>query len=160
MSDSVWPHRRQPTRLPHPWVLQARTLEWVAISFSNAKWKLKVKSLSHVWLFATPWTAAYQAPPPMGFSSQEYWSGVPLPSPKKYVQDLYEENYETLMNEIKELNKWRDIIPCWWISGLNTVKMSVLSLIYRFNEIQIKSWESNFVDIDELILKFTWRQKI
>ena len=96
----------------------------------------------------------------MGFSSQEYWSGVPLPSPKKYVQDLYEENYETLMNEIKELNKWRDIIPCWWISGLNTVKMSVLSLIYRFNEIQIKSWESNFVDIDELILKFTWRQKI
>ena len=78
----------------------------------------------------------------------------------KYVQDLYEENYETLMKEIKELNKWRDIIPCWWISGLNTVKMSVLSLIYRFNEIRIKSWESNFVVIDEMILKFTWRQKI
>ena len=78
----------------------------------------------------------------------------------KYVQDLYEENYETLMKEIKELNKWRDIIPCWWISGLNTVKMSVLSLIYRFSEIRIKSWESNFVVIDEMILKFTWRQKI
>ena len=157
----MWPHRRQPTRLRHPWDSPARTLEWVAISFCNAwKWKVKVKSLSRVWLLATPWTAAHQAPPPMGFSSQEYWSGVPLPSPKKYVQDLYEENYETLMNEIKELNKWRDIIPCWWISGLNTVKMSVLSLIYRFNEIQIKSWESNFVDIDELILKFTWRQKI
>ena len=59
-----------------------RTLEWVAISFSNAwKWKVKVKSLSRVWLFATPWTEAYQAPPSMGFSRQEYWSGVPLPSP-------------------------------------------------------------------------------
>ena len=63
-------------------ILQARTLEWVAISFSNAwKWKLKVKSLSHVRLLVTSWTAAYQAPPSMGFSRQEYWSGVPLPSP-------------------------------------------------------------------------------
>ena len=65
-----------------PGILQARTLEWVAISFSNAwKRKVKVKSLSRVWLFATPWTAAYQAPPSMGFSRQEYWSGVPFPSP-------------------------------------------------------------------------------
>ena len=65
-----------------PGILQARTLEWVAISFSNAwKWKVKVKSLSHVWLLATPGTAAYQAPPSMGLSRQEYWSGVPLPSP-------------------------------------------------------------------------------
>ena len=63
-------------------ILQARTLEWVAISFSNAwKWKEKVKSVSRVWLFATPWTAVYQAPPPMGFSRQEDWSGVPSPSP-------------------------------------------------------------------------------
>ena len=66
-----------------PGILQARTLEWVAISFSNAwKWKLKVKLLSRVRLSATPWTAAYQAPPSTGFSRQEYWSGVPLPSPK------------------------------------------------------------------------------
>ena len=64
-----------------PGILQARTLEWVAISFSSAwKWKEKVKLLSRVWLFATPWTAAYQAPPSMGFPRQEYWSGVPLPS--------------------------------------------------------------------------------
>ena len=63
-------------------ILQARTLEWVAISFSNAwNWKVKVKSLSHVWLFTTAWSAAYQPPPFMGFSRQEYWSGVPLPSP-------------------------------------------------------------------------------
>ena len=61
-------------------ILQARILEWVAISFSIAwKWKVKVKSLSCVLLLATPWTAAYQAPPSMGFSRQEYWSGVPLP---------------------------------------------------------------------------------
>ena len=65
-----------------PGILQARALEWVAISFSNAwKWKVKVKSLSRVWLFATPWTAAYQAPPSLGFSRQEYWSVLPLPSP-------------------------------------------------------------------------------
>ena len=65
-----------------PGILQARTLEWVAISFSNAwKWKVKVKSLSCIQLLATPWTAAYQAPLSMGFARQEYWSGVPLPSP-------------------------------------------------------------------------------
>ena len=71
-----------PPGSPVPGILQARTLEWVAISFSNAwKWKVKVKSLIRVWLFATRWTAAHQAPPSMGFSRQEYWSGVPLPSP-------------------------------------------------------------------------------
>ena len=71
-----------PLGSPVPGILQARTLEWIAISFSNAwKWKVKVNSLSRVRLFVTPWTAAHQAPPSMGFSRQEYWSGVPLPSP-------------------------------------------------------------------------------
>ena len=72
-----------PPGSPIPGILQARTLEWVAISFSNAwKWKVKVKVklLSRVQLLATPWTAAYQAPLSMGFSRQESWSGVPLPS--------------------------------------------------------------------------------
>ena len=81
-----------------PGILQARTLEWVAISFSNAwKWKVKVKSLSPVRLLATPWTAAYQAPLSMGCSRQEYWSGVPLPSPYpnlKFVNELiYKRGY-------------------------------------------------------------------
>ena len=68
---------------PVPGILQARTLEWVAISFSNAwRWKVKVKLLSRVQLWATPWTAAYQAPPSVGFSRQEYWSRVPSPSLK------------------------------------------------------------------------------
>ena len=62
---------------PIPGILQARTLEWVAISFSNAwKWKVKMKSLRSVWLLVTPWSAAHQAPPPMGFSRQEYWNGA------------------------------------------------------------------------------------
>ena len=75
-----------PSGSPVPGILQARTVEWVAISFSNArKWNVKVKWLSCVRPSATPWTAAYQPPPPMGFSRQEYWSGVPLPSPQKFV---------------------------------------------------------------------------
>ena len=85
------PRDGSPPGSPVPGILQARTLEWLAISFSNAwKWKVKVKSLrlstwklnSRVRLLVTPWTAVYQAPLSMGFSRQEYWSGVPLPSPQ------------------------------------------------------------------------------
>ena len=76
------PRDGSPPGSPVPGTLQARTLEWAAMSFSNAwKWKVNGKSLSRVWLLATPWTAAYQAPPSMGFSRQEYWSGMLLPSP-------------------------------------------------------------------------------
>ena len=72
-----------------PGILQARTLEWVAISFSNAwKWKVKMKSFSRVQFFATPGTVAHQAPPSMGFSRQEYWSGVPLPSPIMWLRSF------------------------------------------------------------------------
>ena len=78
-----------PPGSPIPGILQARTLEWVAISFSNArKWKVKVKSLSCVRLCETPWTAVCQAPPSMGFSRQEYWSGLPLTSPYLYLDGL------------------------------------------------------------------------
>ena len=84
------PIEGSPPGSPIPGILQARTLEWVAISFSNAwKWKVKVKSLSRVWLLSTPWTAAHQAPgKSMGFSRQEYWSGMPLPSPFAYYREL------------------------------------------------------------------------
>ena len=89
-----------PPGSPVPGILQARTLEWVAISFSNAwKWKVKVKSLSRVWRFTTPWTAAYQAPPSMGFSRQEYWSGLPLPS-------LIEKNIKLQKHDIY-LSVWK-----------------------------------------------------
>ena len=76
------PINSSPPGSPVPGILQARTLEWVAISFSIAwKWKVKVKSFSRDQLVATPWTVAHQAPPSMGFSRQEYWSGLPLPFP-------------------------------------------------------------------------------
>ena len=80
-----------PPGSPVPGILQARTLEWVAISFSSAwKWRVKVKSLSRVRLLVTPWTAAYQAPPSMRFSRQEYWSGVPLPSLQNhYISTIF-----------------------------------------------------------------------
>ena len=88
---TLWdPRDGSPPGSPVPGILQARTLEWVAVSFSNAwKWKVKVKSLSHVRLLATPWTAVYQAPLSMGFSRQEYWSGVPLPSPTYLLRTHY-----------------------------------------------------------------------
>ena len=87
-----------PPGSPVPRILQARTLEWVAISFSSAwKWKVKVKSLSRVRLLVTPWTAAYQAPPSTGFSRQEYWSGVPF-------------SIHTYYSAIKE---WNNVICCY-----------------------------------------------
>ena len=84
-----------PPGSPVPGILQARTLEWVVISFSNAwKWKVKVKSLSRVRLCVTPRTATYQGPPSMGFSRQEYWSVVPLPSP--ILKATWPQNWKTL----------------------------------------------------------------
>ena len=98
-----------------PGILQARILEWVAISFSNAwKWKVKVKLLSRVRLLATPWTAAHQAPPSMGFSRQEYWSGVPLPSPT--MQDM-ELKIQLRQNWHEETFSWKlvviTLLDCW-----------------------------------------------
>ena len=90
MSNSVRPHRRQPTRLPRPWDSPGKN-PGVGCHFllQCMKGKVKVKSLGRVRLCATPWTAAYQAPPSMGFSRQEYWSGVPLPSSHPYLNITY-----------------------------------------------------------------------
>ena len=85
-----------------PGILQARTLEWVAISFSNAwKGKVKVKSLSRVQLLATPWAAAYQAPLSTGFSRQEYQSELPLNDSK---WDHVCETLNTLSNTEQNVN--------------------------------------------------------
>ena len=95
-----------PSGSPVPGILQARTLAWVAISFSNAwKWKVKVMSLNQVWLLATPWTAAHQAPPFMGFSRQEYCSGVPLPSPS--IQE------NTVQLTSKEIHPQKLLLGTW-----------------------------------------------
>ena len=104
-----------PPGSPIPGILQARTLEWVTISFSNTwKWKVKVKSLSRVRPSATPWTAAFQAPPSMGFSRQEYWSGVPLPSPFMMLvatnyHRLYRGGDQNLPQE-KEMQKGKTVV--------------------------------------------------
>ena len=109
------PRDGSPPGSPVPGILQARTLEWVAISFSNAwKWKVKVESLSHAWLLATPWTAAHQAPPSMGFSRQEYWSGC----------------YSAI--------KKNEIIPCaaTWIDPEGTI-LSKISLTEKYHVISV-----------------------
>ena len=110
------PMDRSPPGSPVPGILQARTLEWVAISFSSAwKWKVKVKSLSHVRLLATPSTAAYQAPPSMGFSRQEDWSGVPLPSPSTPGSGIYlEEEIATHSSTLA----WKNPMDrgAWWVT--------------------------------------------
>ena len=149
-----------------PEILQARTLEWMAISFSNAwKWKVKVKSLSHVWLLATPWTAAYQAPPSMGFSRQEYWSGVPLPSPK----EIYEGAKSSLLHKtvvlcqnIKSLNL--SIQQCFlkgtsrWARGRNLyiteVELKLISLSnYLKKDYSRKKWNLRLFEYQNGIIK-------
>ena len=108
---------------PIPGILQARTLEWVAISFSNAwKWKVKVKSLSHFRPSATPWTAAFQAPPSMGFSRQEYWSGVPLPSP--YIKHI--------CSQI-----WQHILKIHWFINRICSSNCLLYLYYTYSKYQM-----------------------
>ena len=96
-----------PPGSPVPGILQARTLELVAISFSSEwKRKVKVKSLSRVWLLVIPLTAAYQAPPSMGFSRQEYWSGLPLPSPLTKQKRQENERWASKPGQIAGLPLW------------------------------------------------------
>ena len=127
-----------PPGSPVPGILQARTLEWVAVSFSNAwKWKVKVKLLSRVRLFATPWTAAYQAPPPMGFSRQEYWSGLPLPSPKT---GLRQENptYSVLLEVNCIFTSWAKIMRTkWHLCHINLAPFSFCSFVCIYSYLLI-----------------------
>ena len=95
-----------PPGSPVPGILQARTSEWVATSFSNAwKWKVKAKLLSRVRLLATPWTAAYQAPPSMGFSRQKYWSGVQGSRPHLLQLKVPHAATKTCCSQIKKRRK-------------------------------------------------------
>ena len=117
-----------------PGILQARTLEWVAISFSKAwKWKEKVKSLSRVRLLETPWTAAYQPPLSLGFSRQEYWSGVPLPSPDVTYRPSQE--------------------PLYWPCGLSTPGFPVLHYLLEFaHSCTLSRWPSIHLILCHLLL--------
>ena len=107
-SPTLWdPIDGSPPGSPVPGILQARTMEWVAISFSNEwKWKVKVKSLSRVRLLVTTWTVAYQALPSMGFSRQEYWSGLPLPS---LLADATSPKWSKLLSPVRsnfDIHSW------------------------------------------------------
>ena len=120
-----YPTDGSPPGSPVPGLLQARTLEWVAISLSNSwKWKVKVKLLNCVLPSATPWTAAFQAPPSMGFSRQEYWSGVPLPSPEYFHSNVREGGWMCINS---------------WGGGLSTLHINsyakrLISLWYVYTE--------------------------
>ena len=115
-------------------ILQATILEWVAIFFSSAwKWKVKVKPLSRVRLLATPWTVAYQAPPSMGFPRQEYWSGLPLPSPHKGLY-VYERSIKLVASS---LSFYINLSYLVWGIHSGTVQMYLLLLLSRFSRVRL-----------------------
>ena len=138
-----------PTGSSVPEILQAWILEWVAISFSNAwKWKVKVKSLSHVRLSATPWTVAYQAPPSVGFSRQEYWSGVPLPSLKwdlNKLKSFWTE--EGIIKNGKIIWKWEKIFANDMTEKrlISKIYKQLTQLNIKVKSSLMKKWE---VDLD------------
>ena len=145
---TLWdPIDGNPPGSPVPGILQARTLEWVAISSSNTwKWKVKVKSLNRVGLLVTPWTAAHQAPPSMGFSRQEYWSGMPLPSPQGGLS--FCNSWGSKESDMPERLNWTDIFlyrKCLFPTFLSPQSVSysweLSSLLLR----QILSWQPKTV---------------
>ena len=143
MSDSVWPHRLQPTRLLCPWDSPGKNTGVGCLSFSNAwKWKVKVKSLSRACLLVTPWTGAYQAPQFMGFSRQEYWSEVPLPSPTICIYTF---------NRFSEIWKLSHR-SCFWLSLIFALNIHVH--IRPIILIQLKL--SNTCYISELAIGNRW----
>ena len=118
------PRDGRPPDSPIPGILQARTLEWVAISFCSAwKWNVKLKSLSRVQPSATPWTAGFQAPPSMGFSRQEYWSGMPLPSPLHIDLYVFSICLWSWDKRTGPVSTWYKSIHIHWINeGMNELK--------------------------------------
>ena len=138
MPDFVRPHRRQPTRLPRPWDSPGKNTG-VGCHFL-LQWKVKVKSLSRVWLWATPWTAAHQASPSMGFSRWEDWSGVPSPSPCQNhsfdYKDLCQQRdhqrrvFESHQGEhAKELSLWTEEPECTGESPVRSTFPSLTGLM-------------------------------
>ena len=135
------PHRRQPTRLRRPWDSPGKNTG-VGCHFllQCMKWKVKVKSLSRVRLFATPWTVAYQAPPSMGFSRQEYWSGVPSPSP---------------FNSILNFNNCSESLSCrevFLISAIKLVSEPRAEIVYPARELGESCSQSFWQPLKTLIL--------
>ena len=166
MSDSVWPHRRQPTRLRRPWDSPGKNTG-VGCHFL-LQW-MKVKSESEVaqscLTLATPWTAAYQAPPSIGFSRQEYWSGVPLPSPTTVsCQALFLQSSHTA----------RALMPCFWFRPPVCLRVQLfLHIIREWKPIlksyrtcsennKPRSWPTSFIRNTEIEIttKFAYKSSI
>ena len=144
MSDSVWPHRRQPTRLPHPRDSPGRNTG-VGCHFllQCRKVKVKVKSLSRVRLCATPPTAAHQAPLSMGFSRQEYWSGVPLPSPfsPHITRLILAGNKGSELNELKLLSSGTDFLEEKQINKHRQINKIQLGKCLNWKKYKQKPWD-------------------
>ena len=131
------PRDSSPPGSPVPGILQARTLEWVAISFSDAwKWKVKVKSLSRVRLLATPWTAAHQAPPSIGFSKQEYWSGLPLPS-LKFIWACHKTHWKLSWEERRGIWHQKTKRGPW--CSYDSIKFDIMGIGERLSYLSLKS---------------------
>ena len=166
LCPTLWdPIDGSPPGSPIPGILQARTLEWVAISFSNAwKKKVKVKLLSHVRLLTTPWTPAHQAPLSMGFSRQEYWSGVPLPSLKcrlLCIKNIYMYIYIYIYSlTYSKHSVFSSYVEYGHLPSLYYAIMQMVKLRHRalFTSLQWRGWDSQstqyfpFICISNLII--------
>ena len=143
MSDSVRPHRQQPTKLHRPWDSPDKNTG-VGCHFFFQCMKVKVRSLSRVRLFATPWTAAYQAPLSMGFSRQEYWSGLPLPSPSKYFR-------------IAQITFHHQFILCWliFLEHLKTVCILLLVIWVKLVDCVIQA----FCIFTDFCVLYHWQRR-
>ena len=129
MFDSVRPHRRQPTRLPRPWDSPGKN---TGVGCHFLLQCMKVKSLSRVRLLGTPWTAAYQAPPSMGFSRQEYWSGVSLPSPTLVLEFI---NLKTeILYHLTSINTFHPSLQLLETTILFYVSMNFVLLLLLFSK--------------------------
>ena len=166
VSDSVWPRRWQPTRLPHPWDSPGKNTR-VGCHFllQCMKVKVKVKLLSHVWLFLTPWTAAYQAPPSVGFSRQEYWSGVPLPSlcmcvcvcinePITYKLDVYIYNTHTHIYMYTHIYK-HILSLCFIYCAAANIRRAFLRVYASYHSLYLMaySWWGSYLDSSKMLFK-------
>ena len=123
MSNSVRPHRRQPIRLPRPWDSPGKN---TGVGCHFLLQCMKVKSESEVAqscpILATPWTAAYQAPPSMGFSRQKYWSGVPLPSPNEHHINVSYYTHLDVYNTTCDYHILSLLLPGWINKNYNFLK--------------------------------------
>ena len=142
MSDFVWPHRRQPTRLPRPWDSPGKNTRvgcHFLLQCIKVKSEREVAQLCPTLL--TPWTAAYQAPPSMGFSRQEYWSGLPLPPPMKY-EEFIKSFFLVFLICHQTYTKWKLLNSnCRSIFGANWQEL-LCSSLSKFLEmpLDLKPW--------------------